>query len=165
MGRTPANWSCTSFASIGKARYNESRKKRITMSDVIDGQAAAVLDGNVSKPGEIRKLQEDMSALLNELSQVQDMSPSQRQRLQVTFELKSLEVKRRIILAEHDDLAAQLPHCREEIEASDVAVKAAQERYRDALNRYSQIDERRKRLTQDAEQILRECEAVRLRMP
>ncbi len=125
----------------------------------------ALVDGTVTKIGNLELLQEEMSLLVKELSDVQDMTGIQRQRLQVRFELKALEVKQRILQAEQDDLAAQLPACREEIEAANASVKSAQERYRDALNRFNAIDEKRKRLAAEADQIQRECESVRLRMP
>jgi len=136
------------------------------MSDVIDKPAEPTLDGKAtSRNQDLQKLQEEMSTLVKQLSTVEEMTPSERQRLQVNFELKSLEIKRRILLAEQEELAAQLPVARDEIESANTAVKTAQERYRDALNLYNQIEDRRKRTAQEAEQILRECEAVRLKLP
>jgi septal ring factor EnvC (AmiA/AmiB activator) len=111
------------------------------------------------------QLQAEMAELLKELSTVHDMVPVERQRLQLRFELKSLEIKIRIVQAEHDDVVEELPRCRQDVDDANAAVKAAQDRYRDALNLFTAMDDRRKRLAMEVDGIQRECEAVRLRIP
>lgn len=125
----------------------------------------ATLDGQVTTHSTLEQLQSEMGVLLHELTRVAEMSPIERQRLQGRFELKSLEIKRAIVMSEHDDLVEMLPSVREEIDVANRSVKSAQERYREALNRFNSLDDRRKRLLAEVDQIQRECEGVRLRVP
>ncbi len=132
------------------------------MSDSSSGQPTTTPGVKLTS---LDQLQAEMAELLKELSTVHDMVPVERQRLQLRFELKSLEIKIRIVQAEHDDVVEELPRCREEVDVANTAVKAAQDRYREALNQFTAMDDRRKRLAMEVDGIQRECEAVRLRIP
>jgi chromosome segregation ATPase len=133
------------------------------MSNGTNGHAT--LDGARAKSPTLEQLQEEMTVLLKELSTVQDMTPSERQLLQVRFELKSLEIKAQIIQAEHDDVIGELPSIRIEVDRANADVKAAQDNYREVLNRFNALDDRRKRLAGEVDQIQRDCGAIRLRIP
>lgn len=132
------------------------------MSNSTSGQPTTTTSVKLTS---LDQLQAEMAELLKELSTVHDMVPVERQRLQLRFELKSLEIKIRIVQAEHDDVVEELPRWREVVDEANTAVKAAQDRYRDALNQFTAMDDRRKRLAMEVDGIQRECEAVRLRIP